>query len=1793
MIIVKNQQENNNYLGNISIDNDTELHLFQSNNDIYWHINLFNKPFSVFNLAQTQKIQDTALEINLIAIYDNKTNEIIIYDVTKSIQENIYIEMNFKFDFQITMIDWSLQIFLWINNNTIYTFNKTQSSQIQKISTLDSQIIDQKVCVKQQVIIVKTASLNIYSISIKTQTTQQIDVISQQPYSDLQYYLQCDENLVIIYYPQIQIFNFVTGINIMTFNNVDSFDQFQNSLQCVPLVNLSQQLIVYLYDQANSLFKLGDYTNFSYLFEYRFNNTNLFYDFKFSQLLATTGSAKVINSINIPGQCELQTYKTNRKFYKDAIYFYEKGQKLIVVDLTPMIYILDYSQNNFDQCNTDIQNVKGILMDTIQNVIFLYSDMFISTYSYPDILFIETFSINYQNGVEIQNVYLNTFQQTLIVQTTQQIVAFDLQEVLYSGQTNLLQYQNVQNIVLNGDYLVSYSIINLSINLFNDAQLNFQLNYLELSIESPMEINLVNFDQGDITQAFIYNNFVVLPSANMIQIFNLQTNQLSQINLLSNNLIKFTFKLQKKYSQGSKINWWKISVDFEERINNNDANDANLICIVSQQETDYQIQIADIQELTIKHTQILKYIKVTNIVNDPIRKLIYVVINRGITQVYNFQLKLLITIKNSCLKQAILNYDTNFIYSICPNSIIIYNGLSFQQQFPVINQGIKDAINQNGNNVISQVINQPFSFLQNFKLVINSNYAQLQVLISSYNNIQHFILPLSVYENCSVQLQYQKKPLENIKNIIKLNQIVPALSDIQVLSLIETEYQNDQFIYSIYQFELDEISVISQQLFSLVIQSRSQINKIYCTFKNNWNVFGQGGSIYAIENINIQILHTVFQENFCQMQNGGAIFIQNKITICQLSIMSSQFIQNKAYASTGGAISLINSNLIMEDSLIKQNQAAIGGGIYYEQIVPDLILDLEKKIHSKNSIIGNQAQLYGHNFGSTLRKIELNLDDIKVPSYSIKKSHQQQIQIQQFKSGNQIFFDKIQLLDEENNPIQYPELQLLQFDHYSSNVQSIIQQIGIQIICEQQLQQIQCSGELQSKQIISDGFKLNVQIMYKPLTEMALQLQSNQFSQLIDSKGNTYIRQQPLSKSLTIQIESCSVGEIQKQIGDSIICDECPEGKYSLNQNDLSCQQCPDTAIKCYSSTINLKNGYWRLNNQTDNIIQCIFNRDSCQPESPESKFNCIKGNIGPLCYSCDIYGDVWGENYSQIFNPGVCYKCEENFLLIFLYNFIIFLLVACYTFFILKNILYKLQAKLASYYLNKAGIIFFGSTIYKADKPQIVSKILTDHLQIISLLASFQFNQSNYYKLPFQVSGSAINITSKSIDCYFSNHPEMQPLWLFQISWSFMLPLSLLAIYLIVYLLSYFIIKKKNIIVNYIKTASIFFYLYFFPMVVTLLSRSMNCINIGNEKYLDLDFNVRCFDSKKHQPYVLFFSIPLLIIWAIFIPLFLFLKVRKGKRQKWSIFQEIKYSFIFAGYKEKFYYWEFGKLVYKSLLIIISVLLQQIEFFKICLLNVVFLIQSYIIFKSRPYIIRNFNSLLLKSSLLCSISLNVSSIQSNFVNENQVFYHVFLTLFLLAINIQFIVQLIMGIIQITISNEKINRNFIQELIYILKVKYPRLFENIQIQSNHRIRSLIKVKSVKNKIRNLLLYFKNHSFYHQESFQTHFNQQINQTQTQQSNLQQSNKFVLIKSHELNQSNKSLKQRNQFQNMRDMWAYYTRQTKQSPLLFESNEDKTQLDTQQSKQSENDNERIMTSNSCTNADKVLVELVNNSQ
>ncbi|EWS73430.1 hypothetical protein TTHERM_000666938 (macronuclear) [Tetrahymena thermophila SB210] len=823
----------------------------------------------------------------------------------------------------------------------------------EQIGLLDSNVIEYEYCFQQQIIVAKTQQQNLYIIKIQEKASSKVKTnfqqMSGQIVLQLKFALKCSENILIIYSPIVQIINLLTAQDQEQFLQFNQrLNQNQNYAQNIPIVNVKEQLIICLFDIENNYFQRNDYLaiNVEY-FDYRQNNTNIYYDLQYSALIGVTGVIKKINIMTFPGDQNFFTYYTANSFLQGATYYFEDQTSIILVDTTPVIYLCNYVTRNITTFNTIVKDTQGIQMDQNKNIIFLYSYQFISALKFPEMQLIEMFSLQQYNQANILSIYVNQLIQVLIVQTNTVFIAFDLTEVLYQSEINLLQYQNAQSVYLNEDYQIYYSISNLSLNLFYKAQLvdsllfeisqqniypyltepilisenqfiyitfnylnliqvnlqnnslelisriqlqstpdnfffdsssnqilllyksNFQLNSLNTKIFSQGEILLTNFQQGDISKAFICSNYIIVPSNNSLQIYNIKSNQIKNIVLPNTEgKIKLAFKLQIKQIKSQENNWWKIPFEDNKRFNTYDwVQEGNLtkdIFILQKQDNQNTMLILDLLKIEFTYQKNIDNWQIMSVVNDPIKQLIYTVSNEATTNIFRYTLDFLTSIQNPCLKQAIISFDQNFVYSICPNDITVYNGISFEQQFPSLNTGINEAnnlINMNYNNhfiivqknklsIIQLKYNDTYSniyeyeqkntFLQSFQLIIDTNNERYSsLLVSNYQNISQIILPLSTNKLCSVLIEQQDRTSENIYSKTVINEITQSIqSTQQILSIIEIEYQDGQSIEQIdinfqgqNRDETHKLSLSFQFIFKTNVSIVSNSNK----FKLKWN----------------------------------------------------------------------------------------------------------------------------------------------------------------------------------------------------------------------------------------------------------------------------------------------------------------------------------------------------------------------------------------------------------------------------------------------------------------------------------------------------------------------------------------------------------------------------------------------------------------------------------------------------------------------------------------------------------------------------------------------------------------------------------------------------------------------------------------------------------------------------------------------------------------------------------------------------------------------------------------------
>ena len=152
---------------------------------------------------------------------------------------------------------------------------------------------------------------------------------------------------------------------------------------------------------------------------------------------------------------------------------------------------------------------------------------------------------------------------------------------------------------------------------------------------------------------------------------------------------------------------------------------------------------------------------------------------------------------------------------------------------------------------------------------------------------------------------------------------------------------------------------------STVIVNQSTATFLNCKF--NGNHAKCGGAIYGDLTSSISIVNSTFDHNSAT-GHGGAIFIRsltadsNDSRSGMLSIVASNFSNNRAYRQSGGGVAVFHMNVSIHKSKFTNNQAFLSGGALYSY--KSSITNI-----SKTDFSGNDASDCGgamHVFNSTL-----------------------------------------------------------------------------------------------------------------------------------------------------------------------------------------------------------------------------------------------------------------------------------------------------------------------------------------------------------------------------------------------------------------------------------------------------------------------------------------------------------------------------------------------------------------------------------------------------------------------------------------------------------------------------------------------------------------------------------------------------------------------------------------------------------------------------------------------------------
>ncbi|KAL4431852.1 hypothetical protein ABPG74_012664 [Tetrahymena malaccensis] len=926
-----------------------------------------------------------------------------------------------------------------------------------------------------------------------------------------------------------------------------------------------------------------------------------------------------------------------------------------------------------------------------------------------------------------------------------------------------------------------------------------------------------------------------------------------------------------------------------------------------------------------------------------------------------------------------------------------YDVLSLQPQ------GYSCSLTMSGVTINGQVSSNKIAIQATNLINVNMNNVQANLLYQQILFLQ-YITTVQITNSVLGNNQFYQKVIVDIENCNTLYLNNTYLS--------QSTYTNGYKLKSLYIFSnIQDIVVYNltsvQQLCLtcytgiIFFQYSNSLSISNSTFINNTAFFG--GAIYIHHNIvastnllqnfqlNLNIIqHTNFTNNTASYW-GGAIYLEK---VNQMQFYDNIFLLNQAMQGAG----IYNANpqhhfnvILRKNSFISNLASQVGGAIYsqfciiYSQAYTSSSLFVNLTDYSYYSYItqtftgftntfnNNSALMYGNNIYSFPYQIRYLYAETQSVIDFTSSSPIQSIKVSSGQPLSQLY---IIFVDDDHRIIKKmfsisstsPYLQIeLQIKDQGFNLENNLVAFSNQ------------TGYFDGSNSVINAQQLNL------TTSIICQ--------------SSLIKQSPLSSQnpfqIPIQFNQCNQGE-ELNISDEgwQTCSQCLEGFYSLVQSQ-KCKFCiyldgsTDQTVCPGGSSIQLPPGYWRSDNQSETIVQCINNpsncignrqqdissRDSSFP-TPSSQmidinnFYCDQGCYGALCQVCDIKGQIWGESYSN-YQEFSCFKCSNagvlSFKLIWSILMFIFLLLlsakSAYLVFsngvfshvMIKNVFLQGEQKEAVHAIKS----FNPSGIYL--------KMIMNYLQIIIVLLNFQIT------LPNSVSNMNVNIYNPfsgmgySWDCIIKVFQPQMPFNYFRVLWFVIAPL----IIILIFTGGYYILQKRNMMkykITIVYSILCYLFLYIQPPIISSLLGQIACINIADQSYIKGSTDRICYDNDYYY-YGFFLISPFLFIWIIVLPGALLFKLYLIRRKLYYIRSKIILGFFYQDYKIRFFYWEIFKMGYRILIILTeNILYEKIHEKAMVLILIVYFYQR-IHKKFNPYLTQDLNRLEKKITQVILIS--------------------------------------------------------------------------------------------------------------------------------------------------------------------------------------------------------------------------------
>jgi len=405
---------------------------------------------------------------------------------------------------------------------------------------------------------------------------------------------------------------------------------------------------------------------------------------------------------------------------------------------------------------------------------------------------------------------------------------------------------------------------------------------------------------------------------------------------------------------------------------------------------------------------------------------------------------------------------------------------------------------------------------------------------------------------------------------------------------------------------------------------------------------------------------------------------------------------------------------------------------------------------------------------------------------------------------------------------------------------------------------------------------IGVNVTVRGITRVALENGKALFSGLQlyakpGSKASLVLKSDGLpEQTIDLRFRDCIEGE-ELVNGDS--CSKCANSTYSL-QSNAACKQCPESAICEGGTVLYPKAGYWRIDEKSEEFYECV-NPDNClQGDTDNQAHNCKAGYTGPLCDSC-----ANGYHHS---NSRECSECPEEWI-----NSVLIGLSSCLIV-ILLIVLVGLNIKNATKKRSEAALHF---------------KLLVNYFQAIGLVSALGVHWPKYLFAMFQVFSLAGSSTQSlmSSECVIGDRVSVYA----NLIIATCLPMLLLVGALILWAtVAWWKRNYEYLRLHYIATCIVILFLML-PSVTESTFSMLGCRDIDGSSQLVSDLNQECWEGA-HLLLSLGVAVPAIFVWCLLCPGLVLYLVRRNRAKLSQQKVQIKYGYLFNGYKEDYFYWEF-----------------------------------------------------------------------------------------------------------------------------------------------------------------------------------------------------------------------------------------------------------------------------------------------